>query len=211
MPSSDYPVKFFVEYPDRGLNRLTTGFRIFTAVPIVIVTLALGGSWAHYAHWVERWIPVPLGGAGTVFLATVLMLLFRKKYPRWWFDWNLELMRFSNRVGVYLLLMDDRYPSTDERQSVYLDFPYPDVERDLERGMPLVKWLLAIPHLVVLAVLSIGVCFAAIGAWLAILFTGHYPRTIFHFVEGFMRWWNRVWGYAFVLATDRYPPFRFSA
>lgn len=211
MPPSDYPVRFFVEYPDRGLNRLTTGFRIFTAVPIVIVSLALDGSWGNYAHSVEQWIPVPLGGAGTVFLATVLMILFRQKYPRWWFDWNLELMRFTNRIGVYLLLMDDRYPSTDESQSVHLDFPYPDVERDLARGMPLVKWLLAVPHLIVLVFLFIGAFFAAIGAWFAILFTGRYPRTTFHFVEGVLRWNTRVWGYAFVLVTDKYPPFRFSA
>jgi hypothetical protein len=211
MPPSDYPVKFFVEYPERALNRVTTGFRIFTALPIVIVTVALGGSWGNYDRAVESWLPIPLGGAGTVFLATVLMILFRQKYPRWWFDWNLELMRFTNRVGVYLFLMDDRYPSTDESQSVHLDFPYPDAERDLERGMPLVKWLLVIPHLIVLAFLLIGVFFAVIGAWFAILFTGRYPRTIFHFVEGVVRWYNRVWAYAFVLVTDKYPPFRFGA
>jgi hypothetical protein len=205
MPPSDYPVTFGVDYPDRDLNRLTTGFRIFTVIPIAIVIAALSGSWGNY----ERWVPLPLGGAGTIFLATVLMILFRKKYPRWWFDWNLELMRFSNRIGVYLLLMDDRYPSTDEKQSVRLDYPYPDVERDLERGMPLVKWLLAIPHLIVLGFLGIGVFFAAIGAWFAILLTGRYPRGIFHFIEGVVRWYNRVWAYAFVLVTDKYPPFRF--
>ena len=142
-----------------------------------------------------------------IFVPIVLMLLFRKKYPRWWYDWNLEFLRFGNRIGVYLALMDDEYPSTDEHQAVHLDFPYPDAER-LERGLPLVKWLLAIPHYVVLFFLSIGVFFAVIGAWFAILFTGRYPRGIFDFVEGTIRWRNRVYGYAFTLVTDEYPPFR---
>ena len=135
------------------------------------------------------------------------MILFRKKYPRWWFDWNLELTRFTNRISVYVALMDDEYPSTDEMQAVHLDFPYPDAER-LERGLPLVKWLLAIPHYFVLIFLYIGVFFAVIGAWFAILFTGRYPRGVFSFVEGAFRWSNRVYGYAFSLVTDQYPPFR---
>ena len=136
------------------------------------------------------------------------MILFRKKYPRWWFDWNLELMRFVNRIDVYLALMDDTYPSTDEQQSVHLDFPYPDVEADLTRGMPLVKWFLAIPHYIVLFFLGIAAFFAVVFAWFAILFTGRYPRGLFGFVEGVCRWHNRVYAYAFALVTDRYPPFR---
>ena len=106
------------------------------------------------------------------------MILFRKKYPRWWYDWNLQLARFSNRIGVYLALMDDRYPSTDEEQAVHLNFPYPDVEHDLGRGMPLIKWLLAIPHYIVLFFLWIGALVSAIIAWFAILFTGRYPRSL---------------------------------
>ena len=135
------------------------------------------------------------------------MILFRLKYPRWWFDWNLELQRFSNRVGIYVLLMDDRYPSTDEHQSVHLDYQYPQLPAELNRFLPLVKWFLAIPHYIVLFFLDIGVFFAVIVAWFAILFTGRYPRAIFDFVEGVVRWHNRVVGYALVLITDRYPPF----
>jgi hypothetical protein len=200
MEPSAYPVTFSVDYPDRPLNRVTTGLRIFTVIPIAIVAALLPGasSGAAYAGAV--------GGSLVVF-PTVLMILFRKKYPRWWFDWNIELMRFANRIGVYFALMDDEYPSTDERQAVHLDFPYPDVER-LERGLPLVKWLLAIPHYIVLFFLYIGVFFAVIGAWFAILFSGRYPRGIFNFVEGTIRWGNRVIGYAFTLVTDQYPPFR---
>jgi hypothetical protein len=138
------------------------------------------------------------------------MILFRQKYPRWWFDWNLELSRFSARVGVYLALMDDRYPSTDEGQSVHLDFPFPDVPRDLNRWLPLVKWLLAIPHYIVLLFLFIAAIVTIFIAWFAILFTGRYPRGLFDFVEGVGRWANRVAAYAFLLVTDKYPPFRLS-
>jgi hypothetical protein len=208
MPPS-YPVTFSVDYPERKLNRLTTFFRIFTAIPIAIVSGLLPGGE----------IAMRLGGSGSsiavtlasfVFGPIVLMLLFRKKYPRWWFDWNLELMRFGNRISAYLALMDDEYPSTDEQQAVHLDFAYPDAEH-LERGLPLVKWLLAIPHYIVLFFLYIGAFFAVIGAWFAILFTGRYPRGIFKFVEGTLRWQNRVIAYALVLVTDAYPPFRLSA
>jgi hypothetical protein len=135
------------------------------------------------------------------------MILFRQKYPRWWFDWNRELVRLSNRVGIYLGLMDDRYPATDADQSVHLDIDYPDAAQELNRWLPLVKWLLAIPHYVVLAFLYVAVIVVVVIAWFAILFTGRYPRGLFDFVEGVVRWHNRVAGYAFLLVTDRYPPF----
>ena len=155
--------------------------------------------------------PSPPPGIGLLFLPPLLLILFREKYPRWWFDWNLNFQRFSNRICVYLLLMDDRYPSTDEEQGVHLGYSYPDAKSDLGRGMPLVKWFLAIPHYIVLFFLSIGAFFAVVFAWFAILFTGRYPRGLFDYVEGVLRWHNRVVGYAFALVTDRYPPFRLSA
>ena len=136
------------------------------------------------------------------------MILFRQKYPRWWFDWNLELLRFSNRVSVYFALMDDRYPSTDEQQSVVLDYPYPDVPRELNRWLPLVKWFLAIPHYIVLFFLDIAAIVVVIITWFAILFTQRYPHDLFTFIEGVIRWHNRVLAYAFLLVTDQYPPFR---
>ena len=207
-----YPVQFSVEYPDRTLNRLTTGFRIFVAIPILIVASSLGGEWTSWSSWNNgQSRSVAIGAGGVLFLPALLMILFREKYPRWWYDWNLELLRFENRVAVYLALMDDRYPSTDERQSVALDFPYPDVKQELNRWLPLVKWLLAIPHYILLAFLGIAAIVCVIIAWFAILFTGRYPRGLFDFVLGVMRWGNRVAGYAFVLVTDRYPPFSLSA
>jgi Domain of unknown function (DUF4389) len=206
-----YPVQFSVDYPDRDLNRLTTAFRIFVAIPILIVAAAIGGEQAGWGEGGRHGSMVVFGTAGLLFLPPLLMIVFRQKYPRWWFDWNLELMRFSNRVGVYLALMDDRYPSTDERQSVALDFPYPDAKQELNRWLPLVKWFLAIPHYVVLFFLSIAAFVCVVIAWFAILFTGRYPRGLFDFVLGVGRYANRVAGYAFVLVTDRYPPFRLSA
>jgi hypothetical protein len=186
---NDYPVTFSVDYPDRPLDRLSSAFRIFTVIPIAIV------------------IGVLTHGAGILFFPVLLLLLFRNKYPRWWFDWNLELQRFWNRVSAYAMLMDDRYPATDEQQSVHLELPYPGVEANVSQGLPLIKWLLVIPHVIVLAFLYLGVLFAVIAAWFAILFTGRYPRGIFDYVEGVMRWHNRVVAYAFLLVTDRYPPF----
>jgi uncharacterized protein DUF4389 len=206
---SDHPVTFSVDYPDRKLNRVSTAFRIFAAIPILILSATLTGDYSAYALDAGDWGASVGGiGGGLLFIPPLLMILMRKKYPRWWFDWNLQLLRFTNRIGVYLSLMDDRYPSTDEQQSVHLDFPYPDVDVDLDRALPLVKWLLAIPHYVVLLFLHIGLFFALIFAWFAILFTGRYPRSVFDFAEGVYRWDNRVAGYAFILVTDKYPPFR---
>jgi hypothetical protein len=206
-----YPVTFSVDYPERQLNRVSTFFRIFAVIPIAIVAALLPGAELSGSAEANGFAFAGAASGGTlVVFPIVLMLLFRKKYPRWWYDWNLELMRFGNRIGVYVALMDDEYPSTDDRQAVHLDFAYPDAEK-LERGMPLVKWLLAIPHYIVLFFLYIGVFFTVIGAWFAILFTGRYPRGIFKFVEGTIRWHNRVIGYAFALVTDEYPPFRLSA
>jgi len=205
-----YPVNFAVDYPDRPLNRLTSFFRLFTTIPIAIV---LGTVYSGGADW-GRWggddgghaTDVAAGFGGVLFFGPLLMILFRKKYPRWWFDWNLELQRFANRVTAYFVLMDDRYPSTDDHQSVRLDYAYPG--GTLNRFLPIVKWLLAIPHYIVLFFLHIASVVVVIITWFAILFTGRYPRPLFDFVEGVLRWHNRVIAYAFTLVTDRYPPFR---
>ena len=204
MTNGTYPVQFSVDYPERPLNRLTTLLRIFVAVPILIVVGSVSGSTWQWStpHGGQA---VVAGAGGLLFFAPLLLILFRQKYPRWWFDWNLELQRFSNRVGVYLALMEDRYPSTDEHQSVHLDYEYPDAERDLNRWLPLVKWLLAIPHYIVLFFLYIAAVVVVIVAWFAILFTGRYPSGMFHFVEGVIRWNNRVLAYALLLVTDQYP------
>ena len=214
MEPTTYPVQFSVDYPDRPLDRITTLFRIFVAIPILIVLGAVsGGTWQWTtqdrvtAAGADGRLLV-VGAGGVLFFAPLLMILFRQKYPRWWFDWNLELLRFAHRVGAYLALMDDRYPATDDHQAVHLDYRYPDAARELNRWLPLVKWFLAIPHYLVLIVLNLAAVAAVVVAWFAILVSGSYPRSLFAFVEGVMRWNSRMIGYAVTLVTDQYPPFR---
>ena len=205
---SSYPVRFAVDYPDRPLGRASTAFRAVLALPVLVLMAVVSGE-------VWEWSTADGSGAiasagGLLFLGPLLMIVFRQKYPRWWFDWNLELQRFSNRVTAYLALLDDRYPSTTETQSVHLDYDYPDAANALNRWLPLVKWLLAMPHYVALSVLNVAAAGAIVVSWFAILVTGRYPRGLFDFVTGVFRWNNRVVGYAFTLVTDEYPPFRLS-
>jgi hypothetical protein len=204
--ANPYPASLSVDYPERPLNRLTTAFRIFTVIPIAIVLGLLEGP-AYRAASDPNGHGYQLALGSLVVLPTVLMLLFRQKYPRWWFDWNLELTRFGVRVGSYLALLRDEYPSTDDEQAVHVAIDYPDAGRDLNRWLPLVKWLLAIPHYIVLFLLAIAALVCLIVAWVAILVTGRYPRTLFDFIVGVSRWSLRVSAYAFLLVTDRYPPF----
>ncbi len=207
--TSSYAARFDVDYPER-LDRLTTLLRIFWAIPILIILGLLSDASSTRTIDAAGQVVETSGGgiAGGLFVATVLMILFRQKYPRWWFDFALELGRFSARVGAYLLLLTDRYPSTDETQSVHLDLDYPDARNDLNRWLPLIKWLLAIPHYIVLAVLIVLMIIVTVIAWVIILITGSYPRGMFDFVVGTLRWATRVWAYAFLLVTDVYPPFR---
>jgi hypothetical protein len=204
--ATGYPLTFRVDYPDKPLNRLTTFFRILWIIPIAVIAGLLGSGTIsqHGSGYAWQWAV-----GGLLFLPLVLMMLFRKKYPRWWFDWNLELTRFLTRVWVYGALLRDEYPSTDEEQAVHLDIAYPNAKQ-LSRGLPLIKWFLAIPHWIVLCFLMIGVVFCTVIAWFAILFTGKYPRGLFNYVIGVQRWSLRVSAYAVLLVTDQYPPFRLS-
>ena len=199
----DYPVTLKIEYPGRKLNRLTSFFRPFAIIPIAIILVLVSGTvWGD-----ETWRGALTTG-GILFVPTVLMLLFRRKYPRWWFDWNVNLTKFGLRVGSYFALLTDAYPSTDQEQAVRVEIPYPEVATQLKTGLPLVKWFLAIPHYLVLAILGLAALVAIIIAWFAILFTGRYPQGLFNYVVGVMRWCLRVDAYAFLLVTDLYPPFR---
>jgi hypothetical protein len=203
--SADYPVTLSIDYPDRKLSRLTTFFRLIMLIPIAIVLAFVnhstfgwvGGAWSYVYTF-----------GGLVVIPLVLMLLFRKKYPRWWFDWNLGLARFSARVAAYFALLRDEYPSTDEEQAVHLNIVYPNAKEELNRWLPLVKWIAAVPHYIVLFFLAIAALVVMVVSWFAILFTGRYPRDLFDFVVGVQRWGLRVSAYAVLMATDRYPPFR---
>jgi hypothetical protein len=206
--ASVYPARLEVDYPDQH-DRLTTLFRVIMVIPIGIVSAVLtAGATQTVYNQSGQVVRTTSGGiTAGLFVATLLMIVFRQRFPRWWFDFALEIARFGARIGAYLVLLTDQYPSTVEEQSVHLQIDYPDVKRDLNRWLPLVKWLLAIPHFVVLVVLSVAAFFVVVIAWFAILITGRYPRGLFDFVVGVARWWLRVQAYATLLVTDRYPPF----
>jgi hypothetical protein len=213
--SASYAARLEVDYPEK-LYRLTTLFRIIWIIPVAIILGLISNAGEtvtntvilNEAGEIIRTTRNTAGGlVSSLATATALMILFTRTYPRWWFDFSRELTRFSTRVGAYAVLLTDRYPSVVDEQAVHLEIDYPDVEKDLKRGMPLVKWFLAIPHYIVLSILSVGAMFAVVIAWFAILFTGRYPRGLFDYVVGVSRWWLRVDAYAFLLVTDEYPPF----
>jgi hypothetical protein len=200
--ATPYPLTFSVDYPDRELNRVTTGFRLILAIPLLILLALFSGP--HFSGH-------PVGGAGLLlFLPVLALLVLRHKYPRWWFDFNVALLGLTTRIDSYIFLLRDEYPAVDDEQAVHIDVVYPEARNDLNRWLPLVKWLLAIPHYIVLIFLDIAAVVVVIIAWFAILFTGRYPRGMFDFVVGVLRWNLRVTAYAFLLVTDRYPPFTLS-
>ncbi|MDD4924623.1 MAG: DUF4389 domain-containing protein [Dehalococcoidales bacterium] len=208
-----YPASLKIDYPERPLNRLTTFFRLITVIPIgIILSLISGSVFEKTVNEAAYEITYEIGAAGgIIFFALLLMILFRQKYPKWWFDWNVALTKFMYRVSTYVALLRDEYPSTDEEQAVHIEIKYPDVKNELNSGMPLIKWFLAIPHYFILAFLIVAAIICVIIAWFAILFTGKYPEGLFNFVSGVMRWGLRVEAYAFLLITDRYPPFSLDA
>ena len=183
-----YPVNLSIDYSETS-DKSTAFIRLILVIPVLIV---LG----------------MLSSIGALLFPVLLLILFKQKYPKWWFDWNVALTNFSLRVIAYGLLMRDEYPSSDEDQAVHVDIPYPDVEKDLDKWKPLYKWFLAIPHIIILCFLEIGVVLCSVFVWFTILFTGRYPKGVFDFVEGVLRWSLRVTAYAILLTTDEYPPFR---
>lgn len=199
-----YPVNLTIDYPESA-NRLTVFFRLFMVIPIAIIL----GLLSYYGYNSEQF-PEESYWVGILFIPTLLMIVFRRKYPKWWFDWNVALTKFSLRVASYLLLLRHEYPSTDEEQAVHVEIEYPDVEKELNQWMPLIKWLLVFPHMIVLCFIMIGVLLCTIIAWVIILFSGKYPKSTFDFVVGALRWILRVEAYAILLTTDKYPPFRLS-
>ena len=199
-----YPATLTIDYPEKA-NRLTVFFRVIMAIPIMIILGLLS-----YQGFTNDQFPNEFYWVGILVVPTLLMIVFRRKYPKWWFDWNVQLTKFSFRVVSYLLLLRHEYPSTDEEQAVIVQIQYPNVKEDLNRWFPLIKWLFVFPHIIVLCFIMMGVLLSTILAWLIILISGKYPRKIFEFVVGALRWILRVQAYALLLITDQYPPFRFS-
>ena len=216
MTDTTYPARLELDYQEK-LSRVTTIFRIILVIPILIILgiLTSGSDTViqtvnQAGEVVTETVQTGAGIVGSLFLVTLLLILFRKRYPKWWFDFVLALNRFSLRISAYIALLTDKYPSTEDEQNIHLELDYPNAQTDLKRGMPLVKWFLAIPHYVILFFLWIAVFVVVLIAWFAIIFTGRYPRGLFEYVVGVMRWTWRVQAYAILLATDKYPPFRLS-
>lgn len=214
MVETTYPARLTIDYQEK-LSRATTIFRVILVIPILIILGILTSGSETVVQTVDEagevvvdTVNTGFGIVGSLFLVTLLLILFRKRYPRWWFDFALALNRFTLRISAYVALLTDKYPSTEDEQNIHLDLDYPNAQTDLKRGMPLVKWFLAIPHYVILFFLWIAVFVVVLIAWFAIIFTGRYPRGLFDFVVGVMRWSWRVQAYAILLATDKYPPFR---
>jgi len=210
MKNKDYPVNLYIDYPEKS-NRFLTLFRPFVAIPIfILLFLIIGVLDYDFETDTLSYSIFPSNGAGLLFLPTLLMIVIRKKYPKWWFDWNISLTKFVIRIFTFLLLLRDEYPSTDEDQAVHIVIPYPDGRGDLNRFLPLVKWFLVIPHIIVLIIFALWIIVWTITAWITILIVGKYPKAMFHLVEGILRWYVRVLTFAFLLTTDVYPPFRLS-
>lgn len=186
-PPAGYPLRFDVEYPEK-VSRLLN-------LPLIVKPILL------VPHFVLLYI---LAGATYIPYAAFFTILFRRKYPRWWFDFLVAFLRYQERVFIYLLWLRDEYPALEEDQAVHLEVEYPD---HLNRWLPLIKWLLAIPHWMILFVLYVIALILVFIAWFAILFTGRYPKGFFDFLVGANRWYLRVYAYAFGLMTDKYPPF----
>ena len=208
-PPAPYAARLDVDYPE-ALNRLTTCFRLVMAIPIVVIARLIFSPEIELNDGDAEQTAIlvwGVAGGGSLPLATALMIIFRRRYPRWWFDFAREGARFGGRVYAYLVLVTDQYPSTVDEQAVHLEIDYPIVERDLNRWLPLIKWILALPHYIVLLFLYLLTVPVLVIAWFSILITGRYPRVLFDFVVGVWRWTLRVGAYVALLVTDEYPPF----
>jgi len=192
--AAPYPVTFEALYPER-LSRLSTAFRLLLFIPVAIFWAVVGAA-------------VFSGTAGAVAVASWLAILVRGRIPRWLFDFQVALYRWSNRALGYLLLLVDRYPPFEGDWAISYDVRYP--ERLARWKLLFWKFITAIPHFIILAFLGLGVIFVTIIAWFFILIAGRYPRGLYDYVAGVMRWNVRVQGYVLSL-TDEYPPFNLSA
>lgn len=187
-PAAEYPIRFDVEYPER-LSRWKIFVKWLLAIPHLIIIYLLG---------------IVLN---VMVLIAFFAILFTKKWPRGMFDFAVQIQRWTWNVYAYVLLLRDEYPPFSGDSGEYPLTYEVEYREDLSRWMIFVKWLLAIPHFIVLSVLVIAAAVVGVIAFFAILFTGRYPRGMFDFVVGTMRWYQRAYGYAFLLFTDRYPPF----
>jgi hypothetical protein len=201
LEDKNYPAQLSIKYNNKS-NRVTVFFRLFLVLPILIIFILLLGLLVQD----NDSNAVQIGG-GFLFFPIMLMIVFRQKYPKWWFDWVYELTKFVNRVSAYMMLLTDKYPSTDEEQDVEVSLEYPNVKEDLNRYLPLIKWLLAIPHLLIMIIFLVLWLLLSPIVWLIVLIMGKMPEKLFNFLVGFLRYVLRVGAYSILLITDKYPSF----
>jgi len=180
-------------------NRLTAFFRLILVVPAFIFI----SSFAPTASFSDDGSAIL---AGLLALPAALAIVVRQVYPSYVLAFNEAVLSLQTRVDAYLLLLSDQYPSIEENDVVSVTFPEVDAKQ-LNRWLPLVKWLLALPLYLVGIVYFIYAALLTLLGWFSILFTGNYPEVCAEGVVGTIAYWNRVAGYAFLLVTDEYPTF----
>ena len=180
-------------------NRLTAFFRIILVVPVFIFVSSFSPATAFSDDAAGIL-------AGLMALPAGLAIVVRQVYPSYVLAFNEALLSLQTRVDVYLVLLTDEYPSIEENDLVSVTFPEVDAKQ-LNRWLPLIKWLLAVPLYIVGIVYIIYAALLTLLGWFSILFTGKYPEVCAEGVVGTIAYWNRVIGYAFLLVTDEYPTF----
>jgi uncharacterized protein DUF4389 len=183
----DYPLRLDVEYPEQ-LNRWLVLVKWLLAIPHILIVYAL------------------VNVASIIHLIAFFAILFTTKYPQSLFDFVVNIYRWQANLYAYLGLMRDEYPPFSWEPGQYPVTFEVDYPPELNRWLPLVKWLLAVPHYIALLFLGLAALVVWVIAFFAILFTATYPRGMFHFIVGVMRWGNRVNAYVYFM-RDEYPPF----
>jgi len=188
-------VKTDVEITYKKRNRTTVFWRGILVFPVAVFI----GSFAVNANW--AW------ASGFIIVPALLSLVFREVYPSYLLTFNHALLELQTRVIAYALLLTDDYPSIERNKDIAVIFPDIKGGKTLNRWLPLVKWFLAIPLMIVGLVYSIIALGMTLIAWIMTWSTGTYPKWAGKFVLNTMRFWNRVHGYAFLLVSDKYPTF----
>jgi hypothetical protein len=189
-----------IKYKDR--NRTTVFWRGILAFPVIIfVATFTEATFAQNDNW-------GFGTAGLIVIPALLAIVFRGKYPSYVFTFNHALIELSTRLAAYVLILNDKYPSIEANSKVSVTFPDVDGGKKLNRWLPLVKWILAIPHYVVGIVYFLISLVVTLIAWVQTSATGKYPKWAGEIVFGTIAYWNRVQGYMLLLVTDKYPSFK---
>jgi hypothetical protein len=191
-------VKTDIKIKHKDRNRTTVFWRGILAFPVIIFVATFNVGMGTSG----------IGAAGVIVIPALLAIVFRGKYPSYVLTFNHALIELSTRLAAYVLILNDKYPSIEGNSKVEVTFPDVDGGSKLHRGLPLVKWFLAIPHYIVGAVYLVISLGATLIAWVQTSITGRYPEWAGEIVLGTISYWNRVQGYMLLLVSDKYPSFK---